>query len=104
MVIAASAAEPARFHAKPWGSVHRVAAEVVKRRAPLSVTTDAGTTVVAFTVTLTSAQPNRTYTVNYTTANGSAVAGSDYIAASGTLHLHRLEDGKWVRSFKGRSR
>jgi hypothetical protein len=45
---------------------------------------DSGTTGLAFTVTLSnpSSQPT---TVNYATADGTATAGSDYTAASGTL-------------------
>jgi hypothetical protein len=43
-----------------------------------------GTTTAAFTVTL-SPTLNQTVTVNYATANGTATAGPDYVAASGTL-------------------
>src|SRR5206468_2091058 len=32
-------------------------------------------------------QPSKTVTVSYTTANGSALAGADYVAQSGTLSL-----------------
>ena len=42
------------------------------------------TTPAALTVTL-SAASSQTVTVNYTTANGTATAGSDYTATSGTL-------------------
>ncbi|AVS92808.1 Ig domain-containing protein,Calx-beta domain-containing protein [Paracidovorax avenae] len=42
------------------------------------------TTTATFTVSL-SAASGRTVTVNYATADGSANAGSDYVAASGTL-------------------
>ncbi len=45
---------------------------------------NSGTTPAVFTVTL-SAPSGRTVTVNYATANGTATAGSDYTAASGTL-------------------
>ena len=45
---------------------------------------DSGTTNAAFTVTLSSASANPV-TVAYATANGSATAGSDYTATSGTL-------------------
>lgn len=45
---------------------------------------DSGTTTAAFSVTL-SASTTNTITVDYATANGSAVAGSDYAATSGTL-------------------
>src|SRR5439155_20364965 len=43
-----------------------------------------GTTNATFTVTL-SAASGRTVTVDYATANGTALAGSDYSAASGVL-------------------
>jgi chitinase len=43
-----------------------------------------GTTSATFTVTL-SPVSTQTVTVNYATANGTATAGSDYVAKSGTL-------------------
>ena len=43
-----------------------------------------GTTPAAFTVTLSPVSA-QTVTVNYTTANGTGTAGSDYVAASGVL-------------------
>jgi hypothetical protein len=45
---------------------------------------NAGTRTATFTVTRTG-PGTAAFTVNYATANGSAVAGSDYAAASGTL-------------------
>ncbi|MGJ4728833.1 putative Ig domain-containing protein [Luteimonas sp. SDU101] len=45
---------------------------------------DAGTTSATFTVTLSGAS-SQAVSVNYATANGTAQAGSDYVAASGTL-------------------
>ncbi len=45
---------------------------------------NSGTVTAAFTVTLSPAS-GQTVTVNYTTANGTASAGSDYLASSGTL-------------------
>uniref|UniRef100_UPI00307636EA beta strand repeat-containing protein n=1 Tax=Oryzifoliimicrobium ureilyticus TaxID=3113724 RepID=UPI00307636EA len=45
---------------------------------------NSGTTTATFPVTL-SAASSQTVTVNYATANGSANAGSDYVARSGTL-------------------
>ncbi|MBV9495282.1 MAG: right-handed parallel beta-helix repeat-containing protein, partial [Acidobacteria bacterium] len=45
---------------------------------------NSGTTTFSFPVTL-SAPSGQTVTVNYATANGTAVAGSDYGATSGTL-------------------
>ena len=43
-----------------------------------------GTKTASFTVTL-SAASGQTVTVNYATANGTATAGSDYVARTGTL-------------------
>ena len=45
---------------------------------------DVGTVHAVFTVTL-SAASGQVVTVNYATANGTATAGTDYAAASGTL-------------------
>lgn len=51
----------------------------------LNITEGAGGTSVAnFTVSL-SGSSSQTVTVNYATANNTAVAGSDYVAASGTV-------------------
>jgi glucose/arabinose dehydrogenase len=44
----------------------------------------AGTSTATFTVSLSNAS-SQTITVNYATANGSATAGDDYLAGSGTL-------------------
>ena len=46
---------------------------------------DGGTRVINFTVTLDKA--TRPFTVNYATADGTATAGSDYTALSGTLNF-----------------
>jgi CSLREA domain-containing protein len=45
---------------------------------------NAGTTTFTFTVTLSAASAS-TVTVNFATADGTATAGSDYLAAAGTL-------------------
>ncbi|WP_181901828.1 beta strand repeat-containing protein, partial [Xanthomonas arboricola] len=45
---------------------------------------NSGTTTATFTVSL-SAASGQTVSVNYTTADGTATAGSDYVARSGTL-------------------
>jgi hypothetical protein len=46
---------------------------------------NSGTSNLVFTVSLSKADSLRVITVNYATANGSATAGSDYTAKSGTL-------------------
>ena len=56
---------------------------------------NSGTTTVTFTVTL-SGQSSQTVTVNYATANGTATAGSDYVAKSGTLTFLPLETSKSI--------
>ncbi|HEY1189381.1 MAG TPA: Calx-beta domain-containing protein, partial [Gemmata sp.] len=56
---------------------------------------DSGSTSFTFTVTL-SAVGGQTVTVNYTTADGTAVAGSDYASASGTLTFAAGETSKTV--------
>ena len=50
---------------------------------------------LAFTVTLSKAR-SATTTVNYATSDGSATAGADYTAQSGTLTFGRLETSKTV--------
>jgi hypothetical protein len=64
--------------------------QVVKAQPTLSINDvsitegQAGTKVLNFTVTL-SAASSLTVTANFDTANGTATAGSDYVATSGTL-------------------
>lgn len=55
----------------------------------------AGTALAAFTVRLTNAS-TQTVTVDYSTTNGTALAGSDYVAASGTLTFNPFETVKTV--------
>jgi len=55
--------------------------------------TDSGTTTYTFTVTLSSAY-KYPVDVTWTTANNTAVAGSDYVAASGTVHFAANELSK----------
>jgi hypothetical protein len=56
---------------------------------------NAGTTNVTFTVTL-SAASDAPVTVTYATADGSATAGSDYVAATGTLTFAAGQTAKTV--------
>lgn len=56
---------------------------------------NSGLTPFNFTVTLSAAASN-TVTVNYATANGTAIAGSDYTATSGTLTFAAGETTKTV--------
>lgn len=56
---------------------------------------DSGTSNVAFTVNL-SAASGRTATVNFATANGTATAGADYTATSGTLTFAPGETSKTI--------
>jgi M6 family metalloprotease-like protein len=56
---------------------------------------NSGTTVATFAVTL-SAPSASTVTVNYATANGTATAGSDYLAASGTLTFNAGQTSRTV--------
>ena len=54
-----------------------------------------GTTLAVFTLTLTNAS-TQTVTVDYATANGTAIAGSDYAAKSGTITFNPYETVKTV--------
>jgi hypothetical protein len=64
--------------------------------APSPVTEgNSGTTNATFTVTLSPASTS-TVTVDYATANGTATAGSDYVAKSGTLTFAAGETTKTV--------
>jgi len=56
---------------------------------------DSGTTNVSFEVTL-SAASSQTITVDYLTVNGSALSGSDFQAAGGTLNFAPGETGKTI--------
>src|SRR6185369_6978023 len=54
-----------------------------------------GTTTALFTVRLSNPTA-KTATVDYATADGTATAGSDYVATSGTLTFAPLETAKTV--------
>src|SRR5262249_54403677 len=56
---------------------------------------NSGTTPAVFTVSL-SAPSSSTVAVNYATANGSAVAGSDYVGTSGVLSFAPGETAKTI--------
>ncbi|MCA9919391.1 MAG: hypothetical protein KC445_15635, partial [Anaerolineales bacterium] len=77
-------------------------APVGMRIANTSITEgNSGTTVMSFVVSL-DAVSGRTITVNYATANGTAVSGSDYIAKSGTLTFTPGQTQKTINiSIKG---
>ena len=70
--------------------------QVVKSQPSLSINDvsitegDAGTKVLSFTVTL-SAGSNLPVSVDYATANGTATAGSDYVATNGTFTFNPLD-------------
>ena len=55
-----------------------------------------GTTTAAVVVNLLQARRNQTVTVNYSTQNGSAVAGTDYVAKSGRLTFAPGETSKTI--------
>lgn len=57
---------------------------------------NAGTFSVALTVTLSNPQGNKSVTVNYATADGTATAGTDYRALSGTVTFAPGETSKTV--------
>jgi len=57
---------------------------------------NSGTTTLNFTVALFPANTAQTVTLDYTTANGTATAGSDYLATSGTLAFAPGETVKTV--------
>src|SRR5262245_19760555 len=94
---------------RPFGKARRRQAGGVSRRlgfdplesrlAPASLSIgdasivegNSGTSFVALTVTITSPQPGKSMTVHYATADGTATAGSDYVAQSGNLTLSRSQ-------------
>ncbi|MBL8555420.1 MAG: endonuclease/exonuclease/phosphatase family protein [Phenylobacterium sp.] len=59
---------------------------VVGISSPTVTEGDAGTKLLTFTVTRTG-QTDGDFTVDFATANGTASAGSDYVAQNGTLHF-----------------
>ncbi|MCS5491767.1 MBG domain-containing protein [Algoriphagus limi] len=57
---------------------------------------NSGATTLTFTVSLSSPAPAGGATVDYTTSDGTAIAGSDYTAASGTLSFSAGETSKTI--------
>lgn len=57
---------------------------------------NSSTSTLTFTVTLDRQAPSGGVSVNYATANGTATAGSDYVAANGTLNFAEFETQKTV--------
>ena len=62
---------------------------------PIKFSTAGGSSLAAFTVTLSSASTSAV-TVGYTTSNGTAAAGSDYTASSGTITFAPGENSKTI--------
>jgi hypothetical protein len=62
---------------------------------PSVVEGNAGTSTLTFTVTLNAPSVND-ITVNYTTSNGTATAGSDYVAKSGTVTFLAGDTSEWI--------
>ena len=62
---------------------------------PVVTETDSGATTAQFTVRLLAAQ-DHAITVDYATGNGSAAAGSDYLARTGTINFAAGETEKLV--------
>ena len=57
---------------------------------------DSGSTTLQFTVTLDNPAPVGGATIDYATSNGTATAGSDYTAASGTVSFSAGETSKTI--------
>lgn len=57
---------------------------------------NSGATTADLVVTLSNARPNQSVTVNYSTQNGTAVAGADYSARSGKLTFAKGETSKTI--------
>ena len=66
---------------------------IIDRRTPRSPEGNAGTVNAVFTVTL-SAPSGNTVTVDYATADGSAIAPGDYVSVSGTVTFNPGETTK----------
>ncbi|MFN0056328.1 MAG: cellulase family glycosylhydrolase [Planctomycetales bacterium] len=75
-----------------WRTVNQVKVDKLK---PVEFSLDSAGAVAMFTVTLSQPTTN-TVTVAYTTVNGTAIAGEDYAASSGTLTFNPGETQKTI--------
>jgi hypothetical protein len=95
------AAHNAKYRARGFTCVNGRLRRIAKPKPTISVGDasaaegNSGTTTLSVPVTLSAASKS-TVTVDYATANGSATAGSDYTAASGTLTLRPGETEKTI--------
>jgi hypothetical protein len=93
------AAHNARYRARGFacvnGRLRRVAKPTISIGDASVAEGDSGTTTLAVPVTLSAASTSAV-TVGYSTANGTASAGSDYIAANGTLAFKPGETEKTI--------
>lgn len=88
-VITATATDTTTNSTSEFSACSTVAAVVIPNitiNDPVVTETNAGTTTLTYTVTL-SAVSTMNVSVDYATANGTATAGSDYVTKSGTLTI-----------------
>ncbi|MDP9387837.1 MAG: hypothetical protein M3Q48_07890 [Actinomycetota bacterium] len=90
LALVAGVALPAATAQRAWASSHTVSVNDVT-----GTEGNSGGTDFKFTVSL-SAAATTVVTVDYSTANGTATAGSDYTAASGTLVFNPNQTSKTV--------